>query len=62
MRKHSTAASRKWAKDAVFTVGPSTLPIEDFIALLHAYGIKCVAGISTTGMPRTLSASATSER
>jgi len=40
-----------WPKDAIFTVGHSTLPLEDFIALLAAYGIECLADIRT--MPRS---------
>jgi NAD(P)-dependent dehydrogenase (short-subunit alcohol dehydrogenase family) len=45
MRKRLPPQQAEWAKGAVFTVGHSTLPIGDFIALLHAYGIKCVADI-----------------
>jgi uncharacterized protein (DUF488 family) len=51
MRKHARPQQAEWAKDAVFTVGHSTLPTEDFLALLHAYGIKCVADIRT--VPRS---------
>jgi uncharacterized protein (DUF488 family) len=36
---------------AVFTVGHSTLPIEDFIAVLDAYGIETLADIRT--VPRS---------
>lgn len=40
-----------WPDGAIFTVGHSTLPIERFIAELHAYDIKCVADIRT--VPRS---------
>jgi uncharacterized protein (DUF488 family) len=40
-----------WPKDAIFTVGHSTLPLEEFIALLDAYGIECLADIRT--VPRS---------
>jgi uncharacterized protein (DUF488 family) len=36
---------------AIFTVGHSTLPIEDFIAVLEAYGIETLADIRT--VPRS---------
>ena len=40
-----------WPDGAVFTVGHSTLSIEDFAALLAAYGIETVADIRT--VPRS---------
>jgi len=40
-----------WPDDAVFTVGHSTLPIEKFIALLRAYGIRHLADVRT--VPRS---------
>jgi len=40
-----------WPAGAIFTVGHSTLPIEDFIALLKTYGIESVADIRT--VPRS---------
>jgi uncharacterized protein (DUF488 family) len=40
-----------WPQDAVFTVGHSTLPIGDFIALLQHYGIETLADIRT--IPRS---------
>ncbi len=40
-----------WPASAIFTVGHSTLPIGDFIALLKAYGIQCLADIRT--VPRS---------
>lgn len=41
----------EWPDDAIFTVGHSTLPLEEFIALLEAYGIECLADIRT--VPRS---------
>jgi uncharacterized protein (DUF488 family) len=38
-------------RDAIFTVGHSVLPIADFLALLQAYGINCLADIRT--VPRS---------
>ena len=40
-----------WPEGAVFTLGHSTLPIERFTALLHAYGIECLVDIRT--IPRS---------
>ena len=40
-----------WPDGAVFTVGHSTLPLEEFIALLDTYGIKTLADIRT--VPRS---------
>ena len=40
-----------WPDDAVFTVGHSTLPIEQFVALLHAYDIRRLADVRT--VPRS---------
>jgi uncharacterized protein (DUF488 family) len=41
----------QWPNGAIFTVGHSTLPIERFVALLHAYGIERLADIRT--VPRS---------
>ncbi|SKA30204.1 Protein of unknown function, DUF488 [Enhydrobacter aerosaccus] len=41
-----------WAEGTVFTVGHSTLPIEQFIALLRAYRIDCVVDIRTVPKSR----------
>jgi uncharacterized protein (DUF488 family) len=41
----------RWPKDAIFTVGHSTLPIERFIELLEIYGIKQLADVRT--VPRS---------
>jgi uncharacterized protein (DUF488 family) len=51
MTRHPPPETVDWPKDAIFTVGHSTLPLEDFIALLAAYGIECLADIRT--MPRS---------
>lgn len=40
-----------WPDHAIFTVGHSTLPIERFVALLHTYGIQCLADVRT--VPRS---------
>lgn len=42
---------QRWPENAIFTVGHSTLPIADFVALLQAYGIACLADIRT--VPRS---------
>jgi uncharacterized protein (DUF488 family) len=41
----------RFPEGAIFTVGHSTLPIQDFIALLAAYGIETLADIRT--VPRS---------
>ena len=51
MSKHPPPQDVRWPEGAVFTVGHSTLPIETFLALLHAYDIRCVADIRT--VPRS---------
>ena len=51
MTKHPPPESVDWPKHAIFTVGHSTLPLEDFIALLEAYRIACLADIRT--VPRS---------
>jgi uncharacterized protein (DUF488 family) len=40
-----------WPPGALFTVGHSTLPVERFAGLLHAYGIECLVDIRT--VPRS---------
>jgi uncharacterized protein (DUF488 family) len=47
MNEHPPPREATWPEGAVFTVGHSTLPIERFIALLRAYGIKRLADIRT---------------
>jgi uncharacterized protein (DUF488 family) len=43
--------TQDWPGNTIFTVGHSTLPIEDFIALLRAYEIACLADVRT--VPRS---------
>src|SRR5215813_187523 len=45
------AMAEAWPEGAIFTVGHSTLPIDKFIALLDAYGIKTLADVRT--VPRS---------
>jgi uncharacterized protein (DUF488 family) len=47
----SASQDARWPDHAVFTVGHSTLPIESFIALLDAYGIRRLADVRT--VPRS---------
>lgn len=51
MSRHPSPQETEWPTGAVFTVGHSTLPIERFSALLHLYGIECLADIRT--VPRS---------
>jgi hypothetical protein len=51
MSKQPPPQEAHWPEGAIFTVGHSTLPIERFIALLHTYGIACLADIRT--VPRS---------
>jgi len=51
MSKQPPPQEARWPEGAVFTVGHSTLPVEEFITLLHCYGIACVADIRT--VPRS---------
>ena len=51
MSKQSLPQETRWPDGAVFTVGHSTLPLEEFSALLHTYGIECLADIRT--VPRS---------
>ena len=51
MSEHPSPETAHWPKDAIFTVGHSTLPIERFVALLRAYGIERLADIRT--VPRS---------
>ncbi len=52
MSKQPPPQEAQWPEGAIFTVGHSTLPIEEFIALLHAYGIECLADIRTVSRSR----------
>ena len=45
------ASQAPWSDGTIFTLGHSTLPIEQFIALLHTYGIAQLADIRT--VPRS---------
>jgi uncharacterized protein (DUF488 family) len=47
MKPKTVPAEAEWPKDAIFTVGHSTLPIEDFIGLLNGFGIDAVADVRT---------------
>ena len=49
-RKHQRQKSA-WPDGAIFTVGHSTLPLDVFIDLLHAYDIECLADIRS--VPRS---------
>jgi uncharacterized protein (DUF488 family) len=51
MSEHPSPQEMHWPRDAVFTVGHSTLPIERFIALLKTYGVERLADIRT--VPRS---------
>lgn len=51
MSRQPSPREAQWPEGAIFTVGHSTLPIEDFIALLRAYRIECLADIRT--VPRS---------
>ncbi len=51
MKRHSPPQAEDYPDDAIFTVGHSTLPIEDFISLLNSYGIETLVDIRT--VPRS---------
>src|SRR5262245_54616049 len=51
MNEYPPQPPPQWPKDAIFTIGHSTLPIERFVSLLHTYGIECLADIRT--VPRS---------
>ena len=51
MSKIPSPSDVDWPADTVFTVGHSTLPIEQFVALLAAYGIERLADVRT--IPRS---------
>jgi uncharacterized protein (DUF488 family) len=51
MSKHPSPQETEWPESAIFTVGHSTLPIERFVGLLHAYGIETLTDIRT--VPRS---------
>jgi uncharacterized protein (DUF488 family) len=51
MSKQPPPQEAQWPDGTIFTVGHSTLPIERFLSMLHAYGIKILADIRT--VPRS---------
>lgn len=51
MLKQPSPQEAHWPEGAIFTVGHSTLPIEDFVALLKTYGIERLVDIRT--VPRS---------
>jgi uncharacterized protein (DUF488 family) len=51
VEEDSVSQDARWPDDSVFTVGHSTLPIERFIALLEAYGVRRLADVRT--VPRS---------
>jgi uncharacterized protein (DUF488 family) len=51
MARKAPSRQEQWPDGAVFTVGHSTLSIDDFVALLRAYGIETLADIRT--VPRS---------
>ena len=50
--KHPLPEEARWQQGTIFTVGHSTLPIADFIALIRAYRIATVADIRTVPKSR----------
>ena len=51
MSDHPPPRDADWPDGAIFTLGHSTLPIEQFIAVLESYGIKSLVDIRT--IPRS---------
>jgi uncharacterized protein (DUF488 family) len=51
MNRQPPQQSSAWSDDTVFTVGHSTLPIDEFIVLLKTYGIHSLVDIRT--VPRS---------
>ena len=47
MSDHVPPREAHWPKDAIFTAGHSTLPIERFIAVLKTYGIELLVDVRT---------------
>lgn len=48
---HPVVKETSWPEGAIFTIGHSTLPIDQFIVLLHGHGIERLADIRT--VPRS---------
>lgn len=51
MKQHRSPETHDWPQGTIFTVGHSTLKLESFVELLHAYGIERLADIRT--IPRS---------
>jgi len=51
MSKYPPPQETQWPEGAIFTVGHSTLPVKQFIAVLKAYGIERLVDIRT--LPRS---------
>ena len=51
MTRHPPVETAQWPDHAIFTVGHSTLALEEFIAMLEAYGVECLADVRT--VPRS---------
>src|SRR6516162_4422128 len=51
MSEYPPPQEAHWPEGTIFTLGHSTLPIERFVAVLHAYGIEQLADIRT--IPRS---------
>lgn len=50
-RAHTDPSETAWPPGAVFTVGHSTRPLAEFVALLRTYGVERIADIRT--VPRS---------
>jgi uncharacterized protein (DUF488 family) len=70
MSKHPSPQAAHWPEDAIFTVGHSTLSIEQFVTLIKTYGVERLVDIRTIPRSRhnpqfndtALSCSLTAER
>jgi uncharacterized protein (DUF488 family) len=51
MSKQPLPQTVHWPPDTIFTIGHSTLPLDEFIATLQPYGIEAIADIRT--VPRS---------
>ena len=51
MSKYPPPQETQWSEGTIFTVGHSTLPVKQFIAVLKAYGIERLVDIRT--LPRS---------
>jgi uncharacterized protein (DUF488 family) len=51
MEEKRSSEMPDWPQGAIFTVGHSTLPLERFIGVLHAYGVERLADIRS--IPRS---------